>query len=308
MSFEDREGFIWMDGRMVPWADARVHVLSHTFLCGTGVFEGVRAYDGPNGAHVFRLADHTQRLYDSAKIIQLAIPYSRETLITAQLAVISANQLSDCYLRPVVYLDGANVGVSAAGNGVHVLIAAWQWGEYLGAGAQQNGIHIKTSSFVRQHVNASMAKAKVTGYYVNSMLAVTEARQLGFQDALLLDTQGHVAECSTSNIFMVKGKRIATPERTAVLQGITRDTVIELVGELDLEFQERNITRDELYVADEVFITGTAAEITPVVSIDKRLIGAGDTGPVTRSIQAAFLGSVRGEVAARRNWLTAVRG
>jgi branched-chain amino acid aminotransferase len=303
---EDRDGLIWLDGKLVPWREARVHILSYTFQHGFGVFEGVRAYDGALGTAVFRLLDHTERLFESAKILGIKIPFTSAELNEAQLAVIKANGLTSCYLRPVVYYDGRVMGVSASTNQVHVAIAAWDWTDYLGSSAQEKGIRVKTSSFSRHHVNAAMVKAKANGHYVNSGMAVAEAKSLGFDEAMMLDVHGFVSECSTSNIFVVSKGRIATPDRTTILSGITRDTIMVVARERGLEVEERRITRDELYVADEMFVTGTAAEVTPVVQLDHALIGSGVPGPLTKTLQNDFHSTVTGRSPSRRDWLTVV--
>lgn len=306
MSMEDRDGLIWMDGKLVPWRNAKVHMLSYTFQHGAGIFEGVRAYAGELGTAVFRLRDHTNRFFDSAKILHMELPFTRDELDAAQLEVIRANNLKQCYIRPVGYYDGKVVGVSASGNDVHVAIAVWEWDAYLGGEAQEHGIRVKTSSFARHHVNAIMGKAKANGHYVNSMMAVMEARRQGFNDALMLDVHGYVAECSTSNIFMIRNGRVATPERTAILEGITRHTIMTLARERGLEVEERRITRDELYCADEIFVTGTAAEVTPLVELDGIAIGNGRPGETTRNLQTAFFDAVHGRDASKHHWLTIV--
>jgi branched-chain amino acid aminotransferase len=306
MSMENRDGYIWWDGELIPWRDARLHILSYTVQHGAGVFEGIRAYSGANGTAVFRLQDHTERLFDSAKILQMPLSLSQERINQAHIEAIKANQLTRCYIRTNVSYDGKVPGVSAQGNDVHVSVTAWEWNAYLGAEAQTHGIRVKTSSFTRLHINSALRKAKANGHYLNSMLAVNEAKQQGFNDALLLDTQGYVAECSTSNIFMVRRGIIATPERTTILEGITRDTVMMLASDRGLTVQERRMTRDEIYCADEVFVTGTAAEITPVVELDNRMIGSGSPGPVTSMLQAAFLDAVTGKDPKHLDWLTPV--
>jgi branched-chain amino acid aminotransferase len=304
MSLEDRDGHIWLDGALIPWRDARVHVLSSTFQHGAGVFEGTRAYATKMGTSVFRLQDHIERLLASAKILQIPLQINRDHLYHAHLDVIRANNLSQCYLRTNVYYDGKVPGVSAQGNAVHVSIAAWEWNAYLGSEAALRGVRVKTSSFARPHINSCMHKAKANGHYLNSMLAVHEAKQQGFDDALMLDTQGCVAECSTSNIFLVQKNNISTPDRSSILEGITRDTIMILAKERGFQIAERRITRDEVYCADEVFITGTAAEITPVVELDNRKIGAGSRGPVTERLQVAYSGAVTGAAVPHTQWLT----
>jgi branched-chain amino acid aminotransferase len=306
MSMENRDGYIWSDGQLIPWRDARLHMLSYTVQHGAGVFEGIRAYHGAHGTAVFRLSDHTERLFDSAKILQMPIPFSPEEMNQAHLATIKANVLEHCYIRTNVFYDGKMPGVSAVGNDVHVFIAAWSWDAYLGPEAQKKGIRVKTSSYSRLHINSALRKAKANGHYINSMLAIHEAKQAGFNDALLLDTQGYVAECSTSNVFVVRRGRIATPERTTILEGITRDTIMTLAAERGYEVEERKITRDEIYCADELFVTGTAAEITPVVELDYRRIGSGSRGPVTIRLQEAFFDAVHGKDPKHPEWLTPV--
>lgn len=304
MSMEDRDGVIWLDGALVPWRDAKVHVLSYTFQHGAGVFEGVRAYAGALGTAIFRLQDHTDRLFDSAKILGMRIPFSRDEINRAQLELVAANGGNECYIRPIAYYDGKVMGVSATGNEVHVAIACWGWSDYLGAEAARKGIRVKTSSFCRHHVNSSMNKAKASGHYINSMMSVMEARQSGFEDALMLDAQGYVAECSTSNIFMLRRGKITTPEPTNILEGITRDTIMTFARDRGLPVEERRITRDELYCADELFVTGTAAEVTPIVELDGRKIGDGSPGKITRSLQKNYRDAVTGRDRNRRHWLT----
>jgi branched-chain amino acid aminotransferase len=304
MSMEDRDGEIWMDGSFVPWRSAKTHLLSYTFQHGAGVFEGLRCYDGERGAAIFRLADHVRRFQDSAKILGMAMPFDTAALADAHCEIIRRNGLAGAYIRPVCYYDGKVVGVSAVGNDVHVAIAAWTWDAYLGADAEDAGITVKTSSFARHHAASTLGKAKANGNYINSMLAVMEARRSGYRDALMLDPSGCVAECSTSNIFMVRHNRLATPDRSHILEGITRDTIMVLAADRDLAVEERRLTRDELYCADELFVTGTAAEITPVIALDDRAIGDGRPGEVTRCLQRAYADAVRGRDAAHLDWLT----
>lgn len=306
MSMENRDGYIWSDRELIPWRDARLHMLSYTVQHGAGVFEGIRAYAGEKGSAVFRLHDHTERLFDSAKIVQMAIPFSREEVNEGHLGAIRANGLKHCYIRTNVFYDGKVPGVSAVGNDVHVYIAAWEWTAYLGPDAHAKGIRVKTSSYSRLHINSALRKAKANGHYINSMLAIHEAKQAGFNDALLLDTQGYVAECSTSNVFVIRRGRIATPERTAILEGITRDTVMMLAADRGYVVEERKITRDEIYCADEVFVTGTAAEITPVIELDYRPIGSGSRGPITATLQSAYFDAVRGKDPKHLDWLTPI--
>jgi branched-chain amino acid aminotransferase len=306
MSMENRDGYIWWDGELIPWREARLHILSYTVQHGAGCFEGIRAYAGAKGTAVFRLQDHTERLFDSAKILQMPLSYTPERINQAHLEAIRANRLTQCYIRTNVSYDGKVPGVSAVGNDVHVCVAAWEWNAYLGEDAHARGIRVKTSSFGRLHINSALRKAKANGHYINSMLAVHEAKQQGFNDALLLDTNGYVAECSTSNVFVVRRGVISTPERTTILEGITRDTIMTLAADRGFTVQERRITRDEVYCADEVFVTGTAAEVTPVVELDNRTIGSGARGPVTELLQAAFFDAVRGKDPKHLDWLTPV--
>jgi branched-chain amino acid aminotransferase len=306
MSMEDRDGYVWSDGALIPWRDARLHVLSSTVQHGAGVFEGIRAYAGARGTALFRLREHIERLCDSAKILQMPLPFAAERLEQAHREVVAGNQLGQCYVRTNVVYDGKVAGVSALGNGVHVLIAAWEWNAYLGSAAQEQGIRVKTSSFSRLHVNSMLRKAKANGHYLNSLLAVQEAKQQGYNDALMLDTQGYVAECSTSNIFVVRREVISTPERTTILEGITRDTVMRLARGRGWRVEECRMTRDDIYCADEVFVTGTAAEITPVVELDNRTIGSGLRGPITALLQAAFFDAVTGADPRHLDWLTTI--
>jgi branched-chain amino acid aminotransferase len=303
MSMEARDGVIWMDGALIPWSSARVHVLSHTLHHGTGVFEGVRTYETSAGSAIFRLRDHTLRFFRSAHILQMALPYSAEVLNEAHVAVVRANNLSECYIRPIAFHGGEAVGVSAKGNSVHVAIAAWPWDAYLGADAKSDGIRVKTSSYSRHHVNSTMIHAKASGHYVNSVLANNEAVQQGYSEALMLDTQGHAAEGSTENLFIVKRGALHTPEAAVVLEGITRDSVMELARDRGITVVERRISRDEIYCADEAFFTGTAAEITPIRELDNRSIGLGKPGPITKALQDDYFATVRGQNAVRRHWL-----
>ena len=303
---EEREGWIWWDGDLVAARDVRLHILSYTVQTGAGVFEGVRAYEGESGTAIFRLHDHTKRLFSSARILGMEIPFTQADIERAHIEFITANKFKRCYLRPVVVYDGKVVGVSAIGNSVHVAVAGWEWDSYLSPDAQTKGIRVKTSSFCRPHINATMVKAKANGNYINSMLAVHEARADGFDDALLLDTHGYVAECSTSNVFVIRNGEISTPERTAILEGITRDTIITLANDRGWDITERQMTRDELYCADEIFITGTAAEVTPIVNLDHRQIGDGAPGKITKTLQADFFDVVRGRNDAKQHWLTPV--
>lgn len=305
-SMEELEGWIWMDGKFIPWRDAKVHILSYTFQHGVGVFEGIRAYAGAGGTAVFRLNDHAERFFDSAKIVQMTIPVSKAEFSGAIQELIRKSGLVDCYLRPLAYYDGRVVGVSAHGNQVHIAIAAWEWRDYHGKSAQHDGIRICTSSVARNYVGSAFGKAKANGHYVNAMLAHSEATRNGCDDGLMLDVNGLVSECSTSNIFMVKNNAVSTPSPTSILKGITRDSVIQFLRDCGTPVLERDITRDELYCADELFITGTAAEVTPVVEYDGRRIADGKPGTLTRSVQATYRRAVTGQLEQWRHWLTDV--
>jgi branched-chain amino acid aminotransferase len=306
MSMADRDGSIWYDGNMVPWRSATTHVLTHTLHYGMGVFEGVRAYKTARGTAIFRLREHTERLFRSAHIFEMKLPFSKETILSAQRAVVRANKLETCYIRPIAFLGAEALGVSAKNVSIHVAIAAWPWGAYLGADALEKGIRVKTSSFSRHHVNATMCKAKAVGTYTNSILANHEAQQDGYDEALLLDVEGYVAEGSGENIFIVRNGKLYTPDLTSALEGITRDTILTLAQEAGIEVIEKRITRDEVYVADEAFFTGTAAEVTPIRELDNRMIGAGQRGPVTTKLQAMFFDCVNGRARNRDEWLTFV--
>ncbi len=300
------QGKIWFNGGLVDWADATVHVLTHSLHYGTGVFEGVRAYETPSGPAVFRLAEHTRRLGESARTIGMQLPYGYQELFDAQLEVVAANGLSNAYIRPLAFYDDTGLGISVSGHGVNVVIATLNWGAYLGKEALENGIHIGVSSYRRHSPSISMCHAKVTGNYINSVLAKQEALQAGFAEALLLDTEGYVSEGSGENIFLVAGGRIVTPSVESNLDGITRQTVIELAVERGYEVVGKRLARDEVYAADEVFFTGTAAEVTPVSKVDHRAIGSGTRGPVTRELQEAYFDCVHGRDASREGWLTYV--
>jgi branched-chain amino acid aminotransferase len=305
-SMADRDGWIWYDGKLVPWRDATTHVLTHSLHYGLAVFEGIRAYKTVAGTAIFRLHEHTERLYNSAHIYMMKIPYPKDELIEAHKEVVRANALEACYLRPIVFYGSEKMGVSPKGAKVHVAIAAWPWGAYLGAEGLEKGIRIKTSSFARHHVNVSMCRAKYSGTYANSILANAEALEHGYDEALLLDVDGFVAEGAGENLFVVKNGRIYEPELTSALIGITRDTVIQLAADLGYPVQARRITRDDLYIADEAFFTGTAAEVTPIREVDGRQIGAGRRGPVTGKIQKAFFDLVNGRNKKYKSWLTPV--
>jgi branched-chain amino acid aminotransferase len=302
----DRDGKIWKDGHMVDWRDATLHMLTHSLHYGMAVFEGVRAYNTAQGTAIFRLKEHTQRLYNSAKIFQMKVPFDMDTIMNAQLEVVRANKLESCYLRPLVWIGSEKMGVSARGNTIHVGIAAWPWGAYLGEEGLAKGIRVKTSSFTRHHVNISMVRAKASGYYINSILANQEVTADGYDEALLLDTEGYVSEGAGENIFIVKSGKIYTPDLASCLDGITRDSVVTIARDLGIEVIEKRITRDEVYCADEAFFTGTAAEVTPIRELDGREIGAGSRGPVTEKIQSMFFDIVGGKADKYKHWLTRV--
>ncbi|MDQ0143659.1 branched-chain amino acid transaminase [Cupriavidus necator] len=306
MSMADRDGKIWMDGKLIEWRDAKIHVLTHTLHYGMGVFEGVRAYKTPEGTAIFRLKEHTRRLFNSAKIFQMAMPFDEATLEAAQREVVRANNLESCYIRPLVWIGSEKLGVSAKGNTIHVAIAAWPWGAYLGEEGMERGIRVKTSSFTRHHVNVSLVRAKASGYYINSILANQEATGLGYDEALLLDTDGYVSEGSGENVFIVRNGVIYTPDLASCLDGITRDATLTIARDLGIEVREKRITRDEMYCADEAFFTGTAAEVTPIRELDDRIIGEGRRGPVTKRIQDAFFAAVGGTDEKYKKWLTLV--
>lgn len=304
MSYADRDGVIWMDGNMVPWRDAQVHVLTHTLHYGVGAFEGIRAYKTERGTAIFRLAEHTKRLFETAHILEMEVPYSAEEINNAIIATISDNKLDTAYVRPLVYYGSEGMGLHADNLSVHVAIASWFWGAYLGTDALEKGIRIKTSSYTRHLVNSVMCKAKACGNYINSIMALQEAARDGYDEALLLDTDGMVAEGSGENIFIVRDGKLFTPELTSALEGITRHTVIKLAEDAGLSVEERRITRDEVYIADEAFFTGTAAEVTPIRELDNRTIGGGKPGPVTKQLQKVYLDVVEGRVSEYDHWLT----
>jgi len=306
MSLDDRDGVIWFDGEFVPWRDAKVHVLTHTLHYGMGVFEGVRAYKAQQGTSIFRLKEHTDRLFRSAHIMNMLIPFDKDTINEAQRAVVRENNLETAYLRPMCFYGSEGLGLRADNLKVHVMIAAWSWGSYLGADGLEKGIRIKTSSFTRHHVNIAMCKAKANGQYINSMLALQEALSCGYDEALLLDPEGYVAEGSGENIFVVRDGVIYTPELTSALDGITRDTILRLAREFDFPLKEKRITRDEVYIADEAFFTGTAAEVTPIRELDNRTIGNGSRGPITEKLQSAYFDLVHGRGDKHLDWLTPV--
>ncbi|MDQ0588699.1 branched-chain amino acid transaminase [Variovorax paradoxus] len=310
-SLDDRDGKIWMDGELVDWRDAKIHVLSHTLHYGCGAFEGVRAYKTPEGTAIFRLAEHTERLFNSAKILRMKIPFTQEQLNEAQKQVVRENKLESCYLRPLIWIGSEKLGVSPKGNRIHAMVAAWSWGAYLGEEGMRRGIRVKTSSFTRHHVNITMTQAKSVSNYTNSILANMEALDDGYDEALLLDASGFVSEGAGENIFVVKGGVVYTPDLSAgALNGITRNTILHVCKDLGIELVQKRITRDEVYIADEAFFTGTAAEVTPIRELDRIEIGnrgdGGSRGPITEKIQAAFFDIVNGKNPKYAHWLTKV--
>ncbi len=305
-TMEDRDGLIWLDGEMVPWREAKTHVLTHTLHYGMGVFEGVRAYQTAQGAAIFRLEEHTNRLFNSAHILNMNIPWDRATINQAQRDVVRENKLDSAYIRPMCFYGAEGMGLRADNLQVHCMVAAWAWGAYLGEENMRNGIRIRVSSFTRHHVNITMCRAKANGNYMNSMLALQEALRDGYDEALLLDASGYVMEGSGENIFIVRDGVLYTPDLTSALDGITRRTVIGLCAELGLTVVEKRITRDEVYIADEAFFTGTAAEVTPIREVDGRAIGSGTRGPITERLQTLYFDQVHGRRDTHPEWLTVV--
>ncbi len=306
MTMDDQDGFIWLDGEFVPWREAKIHVLTHTLHYGMGVFEGIRAYKTDKGAAIFRLEDHTNRLFESAHILNMPMPFDKETLNKATSEAVSKNNLDSAYIRPMCFYGSEGMGLRADNLKTHVMIAAWSWGAYLGKEGLEKGIRIRTSSYTRHHVNITMCKAKANGNYMNSMLALQEALACGYDEALLLDVDGYVAEGSGENIFIVRNGTLYTPELTSALDGITRNTIFQLAKEIDVQVVEKRITRDEVYIADEAFFTGTAAEVTPIRELDNRTIGAGRRGPITEKLQSMFFDQVNGKRSQNPEWLTLV--
>jgi branched-chain amino acid aminotransferase len=304
---DDRDGKIWMDGQLVEWRDAKIHVLSHTLHYGCGAFEGVRAYKTDKGTAIFRLQEHTQRLFNSAKILRMNIPFTQEVVNEAQKTVVKENHLESCYLRPLAWIGSQKLGVSPKGNTIHLMVAAWSWGAYLGEEGLAKGIRVKTSSFTRHHVNITMTQAKAVSNYTNSILANMEATEDGYDEALLLDTNGFVSEGAGENIFVIKDGVIYTPDLSAgALNGITRNTVLHIAKDLGLEVVQKRITRDEIYISDEAFFTGTAAEVTPIRELDRIQIGRGYRGEITQKVQSAFFDIVMGKNPKYAHWLTLV--
>ena len=307
MSMSDRDGKIWMDGELVEWRDAKIHVLSHTLHYGCGAFEGVRAYSTAQGPAIFRLREHTERLFNSAKILRMKIPFDLETVMEAQRTVVRENKLASGYIRPLVWIGDKKLGVSPKGNTIHLMVAAWTWGAYLGEEGLKRGIRVKTSSYTRHHVNVSMTQAKAVSNYTNSILANMEATDDGYDEALLLDVAGFVSEGAGENLFIINKGVVYTPDLSAgALNGITRNTIFAICEDLGLKVVEKRITRDEVYICDEAFFTGTAAEVTPIRELDRLEIGQGSRGPITEKIQSAFFDIVNGRNPKYAEWLTAV--
>ena len=307
MDLSQLTGSIWLDGELVPWGEAKVHVLTHTFHYGLGVFEGVRAYEtADQGACIFRLKEHTDRLFRSAKILQMDMPFDKDTLNEAQREVVRVNNLKEGYIRPMCFLGSEGMGLRADNLKTHVMVAAWPWPSYMDPEARDRGIRVRTSSYTRHHVNITMCKAKANGNYINSILALREALDAGCEEALLLDNEGYVAEGSGENVFLVRDGTIYTPELTSCLEGITRDSIFRIAADLGYQVKERRITRDEVYIADEAFFTGTAAEVVPIRELDSRPIGSGSRGPLTEKLQSIYFDTVRGREAQYAQWLTPV--
>ena len=306
MDLSQLTGHIWLDGEMVPWQEAKVHVLTHTFHYGLGVFEGVRAYNTSQGAAIFRLQEHTDRLFRSAHILRMEMPFDKGTLSEAQRQVVRANGLDEAYIRPMCFLGSEGMGLRADNLKTHVMVAAWAWPSYMDPEAMNRGIRVATSSYTRHHVNITMCKAKANGNYINSILALREALDAGFEEALLLDNEGYVAEGSGENVFLVRNGVLYTPELTSCLEGITRDSIIRIAEDQGLTVKEKRITRDEVYIADEAFFTGTAAEVVPIREVDNRTIGSGVRGPITETLQRIYLESVRGAQADYADWLAPI--
>jgi branched-chain amino acid aminotransferase len=307
MSMDDRDGKIWMDGKMVEWRDAKIHVLTHTLHYGCGAFEGVRAYKTDKGPAIFRLEEHTQRLFNSGKILRMNIPFSIEEVMEAQKAVVRENKLESGYLRPLIWIGSEKLGVSPKGNKIHLMVAAWTWGAYLGEEGLRRGIRVKTSSYTRHHVNITMTQAKAVSNYTNSILANMEVTDEGYDEAMLLDPSGFISEGAGENVFVVKDGKIYTPDLSAgALNGITRNTIFHIAADLGIEVIQKRLTRDELYIADELFFTGTAAEVTPIREYDRIQIGAGERGPITTKVQAAFFDIVNGRNPKYSKWLALV--
>ncbi|UHD18387.1 branched-chain amino acid transaminase [Thiocapsa bogorovii] len=305
-TMEDRDGLIWHNGEMVPWREAKTHVLTHTFHYGMGVFEGVRAYRTEQGPAIFRLREHTDRLFDSAHILGMKAPFDRESIDEAQRIAVRENNLDSAYIRPMFFYGPEGMGLRADNLKVHCIVAAWEWGSYLGEENMTKGIRIRVSSYTRHHVNITMCRAKANGNYMNSMMALQEALRDGYDEALLLDASGYVMEGSGENVFIVRKGVLYTPDLTSALDGITRRTVMTLARDIGIEVVEKRITRDEVYIADEAFFTGTAAEVTPIREVDGRVIGNGGRGPITERLQSLYFDLVHGRLPAYPEWLTPV--
>lgn len=297
---------IWMDGKFVNWGDANVHILTHTLHYGLGVFEGIRCYETKSGPAIFRLREHVERLFNSAHIFMIDIPYSKKEIEDAIIETVKINKIKECYIRPIVYIGYGVMGLYPKGNPINVAISVWPWGAYLGDEGLEKGIRVKVSSFIRNHVNSQMSRGKVCGYYVNSQLAKKEAISCGYDEALLLDTEGYVSEGSGENIFIVRDRILKTTPLTSILEGITRKSIIKTANDEGIEIAEERFTRDELYIADEAFFTGTAAEITPIREVDGRTIGNGKPGEITKKLQSLFFDIVRGKNKKYESWLTRV--
>jgi len=306
MSMAERDGFIWLDNEMVPWREAKTHVLTHTLHYGMGVFEGVRAYETARGPAIFRLQEHTDRLFNSAHILNMKIPYTKDQINQAQIDAVRENKLPHAYLRPMVFFGSEGMGLRAHDLKVHVMVAAWEWPAYMSPEALELGIKVRTSSYTRHHVNITMCKAKANGNYINSMLALNEALSGGADEALLLDNEGYVAEGSGENVFLIRDGVLYTPELTSCLDGITRKSIIQLAEEHGYTVREKRLTRDEFYIADEAFFTGTAAEVTPIRELDGRIIGEGKRGPITEQLQTVYFDLVRDKHDRHQEWLTHV--
>jgi branched-chain amino acid aminotransferase len=303
-TMDDKDGFIWLDGQWLDWREAKVHVLTHTLHYGAGVFEGLRAYHTDKGAAIFKLKEHTDRLYRSAHILNMKLPFAKDDINAAQIEAIRKNNLDSAYIRTMCFYGSEGMGLRADNLKAHIMVAAWTWGAYLGADNLEKGIRIRTSSYTRNHINSVMCKAKANGNYINSILALQEAMSAGYDEALFLDHEGYVVEGSGENFFIVRNGKIYTPETTYALEGITRDTVMTIAREQGFEVIEKRITRDEVYVADEAFFTGSAAEVTPIREYDGRMIGSGSRGPVTEKLQALYFAYVKGQREDHQAWLT----
>lgn len=297
---------IWMDGKFVSWDDANVHILTHTLHYGLGVFEGIRCYKTGTGSAIFRLDEHVERLFDSAHIFMMKVPFSKEQIRDAIIETVKVNKMKECYVRPIVYVGYGAMGLYPKDNPIKVAIAAWPWGAYLGDEGLEKGIRVKVSSFIRHHVNVDMTRGKVCGYYVNSQIAKREAISCGYDEALLLDTEGYVSEGSGENVFIVRNKRIKTTPLTSILEGITRDSIITVARDMKIPVIEERFTRDEIYIADEAFFTGTAAEVTPIREVDGRMIGDGRRGKITEKLQNIFFDVVKGRNRKYSPWLTKI--